>query len=90
MVPANYNLAVISSEQSSLFYGRRVVTAGWGLNENNILPPKMRAVELTVLHMAECVNTVSRLHGSRIKMHHRYICSNANPHAVMNSVSSSF
>jgi hypothetical protein len=87
MVPQNINLAILSSIQTSEFYDKTIKIAGWGKNEENFISMRLRTVDLRVMNMNDCRCTLSRLSRTSIKMHQRYICSNANPHAVMNVVS---
>ncbi|XP_011495566.1 PREDICTED: uncharacterized protein LOC105360372 [Ceratosolen solmsi marchali] len=59
--------------------------AGWGISNDNNTPAIMETVELKVLSIAECEDKIERLHGSRVPVNYRQICSSADPYALMSS-----
>jgi hypothetical protein len=61
--------------------------AGWGKKANGEIPRFLETVELKVLTTEECENKIEKGYGSRIILDDRYICTAANPLALLNSVS---
>ncbi|XP_011495561.1 PREDICTED: trypsin iota-like [Ceratosolen solmsi marchali] len=70
---------------SESYYGTIALAAGWGKTLNGETPRLMETVELTILSKTECENKIEEQYGSRVIIDERYLCSFADPHAILSS-----
>ncbi|XP_011495564.1 PREDICTED: thrombin-like enzyme 2 [Ceratosolen solmsi marchali] len=73
----------ISNLTNVQLYGQYVDIAAWSIDSEDLFPVKLMTVTLNVLSLNECMDRIEVLHGERVSIEERHLCSFANPYAVM-------
>ncbi|XP_011495323.1 PREDICTED: chymotrypsin-2-like [Ceratosolen solmsi marchali] len=74
---------LISNTLTLGLYDLTVTAVGWGKIENGQVFPKLKSVDLTVITNSECENRVLRFARKQYNVPLRYICTAANPPALL-------
>ncbi|XP_011493785.1 PREDICTED: uncharacterized protein LOC105359008 [Ceratosolen solmsi marchali] len=82
-VPGNMAYPRIRNIAPTRLFGKKVVTASWGKMGNTTTSRMLQTARLTIISNEECMNRIEVLHGSRLMVHSRRLCSIAEPYVLV-------
>ena len=79
-------IAELSQISNKNFYGKTVVTAGWGKANNGTLPRFLQSATLKILSNTECEDRLRKLTRLKVPVHQRLLCSYGQNFVLMQMV----
>ncbi|XP_011495569.1 PREDICTED: venom serine protease-like [Ceratosolen solmsi marchali] len=85
-VPETLVPGLITNVSNAIFHGLDAEIVGWGITNNGKHPKIMNKATVNIITIETCEAIIERLHGAKLVVDARFLCSLANPYILMDKV----